>query len=663
MANHDSIVSSDKIKAIADAIRDKTHKSEKLTLDQMPQEIDSISGGGATPECGIVPTEYSSNGFVLSANSYGNVQSGACTHSTDGYINLDPHNYNPEATEPFPVSGDYSYSQCQMFSYLSTLNFVTLPTIIGADAFANCYWLNISELPEDLESIGADAFNSCYSLSVSEIPESVEYIGDYAFSDTCSPGTVCPSYDYTKSYSIGDAVYDEEYANVYTCIQNAPPGLAPHYDYWDYWVQGYYPELVGVYDSSIEYDDGTIVYYENPHGSDGVYTTYTYTDSGSQIWIPEYCPDVIGVYDPNYTYHVGDVVVMEYGGEMWAYTCITDNPQYQPDSGYDWVSEYCPNILGGYDPTVEYHIGDVVGISSDSDYSIYTAITPSQDVDPEYDYHGEHWTYGYFPLLQGEYSSSKTYAVGDVIIDTDSSGGIIYTCISPVTSPEEIDYSKWAQGYYPEILGIWDENATYHPGDVVAIEYSDSYQVYTAIRTSTNEWPSDSDSEYWIDDYYPSLLGIYNPSNNYSLGDVVYVDESSSTFSSSGVYTLAQDAAPHQVTGLYYGYIPNLIGVYDSSQTYQLCDIVLYEDSGNYGCYICISTSSVTGEWDSSCWEIWDGGEVKTLTFKGTPENIGADAFTGSGYNVALVPWPEDEGPDLSSHFEIIIYNYSSEPV
>lgn len=36
----------DKLKAIADAIRDKTGKTEGLTLDQMPAEIASIESGG-----------------------------------------------------------------------------------------------------------------------------------------------------------------------------------------------------------------------------------------------------------------------------------------------------------------------------------------------------------------------------------------------------------------------------------------------------------------------------------------------------------------------------------------------------------------------------------------------------------------------------------------
>jgi hypothetical protein len=37
----------DKLSNIAEAIRSKTGKNEEMTLDEMPNEIESISGGGA----------------------------------------------------------------------------------------------------------------------------------------------------------------------------------------------------------------------------------------------------------------------------------------------------------------------------------------------------------------------------------------------------------------------------------------------------------------------------------------------------------------------------------------------------------------------------------------------------------------------------------------
>jgi hypothetical protein len=47
----------DKLNAIGDAIRAKTGKSDKLTLDQMPLEIESITGGGGSSIVDIIPEQ------------------------------------------------------------------------------------------------------------------------------------------------------------------------------------------------------------------------------------------------------------------------------------------------------------------------------------------------------------------------------------------------------------------------------------------------------------------------------------------------------------------------------------------------------------------------------------------------------------------------------
>lgn len=44
------IISSDQLTAIADAIRAKTGKSDMITVDEMPDEISGISGGGSSSE-------------------------------------------------------------------------------------------------------------------------------------------------------------------------------------------------------------------------------------------------------------------------------------------------------------------------------------------------------------------------------------------------------------------------------------------------------------------------------------------------------------------------------------------------------------------------------------------------------------------------------------
>lgn len=54
----------DKLTAIADAIRTKTGKTDGLTLEQMPAEITGISGGAGVEECAVTFT--CPNNFTLS---------------------------------------------------------------------------------------------------------------------------------------------------------------------------------------------------------------------------------------------------------------------------------------------------------------------------------------------------------------------------------------------------------------------------------------------------------------------------------------------------------------------------------------------------------------------------------------------------------------------
>ncbi len=118
MADHDSIVSSSKLSAIADAIREKTGKDELLTLDQMPTEIESITGGGggAVPEyCGIVPTSWSDKGYVLTVDSYGDIQMYAVASSS----HIDCRNYNVN-DDPFSAA---EYEFFRTYSYLTEITF------------------------------------------------------------------------------------------------------------------------------------------------------------------------------------------------------------------------------------------------------------------------------------------------------------------------------------------------------------------------------------------------------------------------------------------------------------------------------------------------------------------------------------------------------------
>ena len=59
----------DKLTAIANAIRTKTGGTDSLTLDQMASEIDNIQSGGATEP--YMEEVYDSNGNLIDVVMYG----------------------------------------------------------------------------------------------------------------------------------------------------------------------------------------------------------------------------------------------------------------------------------------------------------------------------------------------------------------------------------------------------------------------------------------------------------------------------------------------------------------------------------------------------------------------------------------------------------------
>ena len=129
----------DKLSAIADAIRDKTGKTDGLTLDQMPNEISNIQSGGGgggdrTMEDGLVArtlTEYINN-TVTSIGNYA-------------------------------------------FGNFTSLEYVSLPNvteIVGGNHFASCTNLrsvNIPKLKTSISSSGNN-FRGCTSLTELRFP-------------------------------------------------------------------------------------------------------------------------------------------------------------------------------------------------------------------------------------------------------------------------------------------------------------------------------------------------------------------------------------------------------------------------------------------------------------------------------------------------------------
>lgn len=248
MADHDSIVSSDKLKDIADAIRAKTHKEAKMTLDDMPDEIASISsGGGATPECGVVHSEWSSLGYVLSADVYGDTILPAIFANSE-YSPISPHEYYPdgnpeESDDDTSDSSGYYHDYASQYAYIRNITFHDDINYIGPNAFYKAYWFELNELPSTLTYIGDSAFVCCYSANITEIPASVSFIGYDAFSQIGTPWEVIPSYQEDTTYSVGDITYYD--GSYYQCIEDVVEPEPFDYDKFEYIshddIQEYFP--------------------------------------------------------------------------------------------------------------------------------------------------------------------------------------------------------------------------------------------------------------------------------------------------------------------------------------------------------------------------------------------------------------------------------------
>ena len=232
----------DKLTAIANAIRNKTGKSDALTLDQMATEIESISAGGSTEEwigdgnthiwitlgegrtspiLGVCPngtvtvdwgdgttpdtlTGTSTSTVVWTpTHEYAAPGDYAITLTVDGEMGFGEHSclvrYDSTTTDPrntvykssvrkveighgITSIANYAFERCH------TLTSISIPegvTSIGNYAFSMCTSLSSVNIPEGVTSIGNYAFASCHALRSIDIPEGVTSIGNYAF-NTCN---------------------------------------------------------------------------------------------------------------------------------------------------------------------------------------------------------------------------------------------------------------------------------------------------------------------------------------------------------------------------------------------------------------------------------------------------------------------------------------------
>ena len=180
-----------KMTAIADAIRAKTGKSDLLTLDQMPTEIASISGGGGSDEDLV---------GALISNTLTEIDSDAASvvgYACRGMTKIKTVNL-PECTSVGTYGfygctgltdvnipkcesiGSYSFYGC---SYLTSVN-APLAETLSAQAFRNCARL-VNVVFPSVETVRGTVFYGCSRLVTVDFHSLTNFNGDSVFA-VCS---------------------------------------------------------------------------------------------------------------------------------------------------------------------------------------------------------------------------------------------------------------------------------------------------------------------------------------------------------------------------------------------------------------------------------------------------------------------------------------------
>lgn len=164
----------DKLSAIGDAIRAKTGKADKLTLDQMPTEIASIETGGTLSDTNKLAqradgtlTEITAEDLVGVTDivDYAFYGCAECTHITI-----------PKSVIQIR---SYAFARCNKLSSITFEDGINLQ-ILGTFVFQYNYTLEHIDLPNTITDIGQRAFT--YSvLKEITIPNSVHEMGNEVF--------------------------------------------------------------------------------------------------------------------------------------------------------------------------------------------------------------------------------------------------------------------------------------------------------------------------------------------------------------------------------------------------------------------------------------------------------------------------------------------------
>lgn len=170
----------DKLNAIANAIRKKTGKAEKLTLDEMPLEIESIVSGGEITFDDIATSSLTGdiNLSVASVSSY-------------AFANCDSIKsvYAPNVTK----ISNYG------FYHTGGITDIYFPKLVTIGEYCLSYLaITTLDLPE-CTTIGASSFNKCTKITSINLPKVT------AIPNTCLAETLISSVVLPEATSIGNS--------------------------------------------------------------------------------------------------------------------------------------------------------------------------------------------------------------------------------------------------------------------------------------------------------------------------------------------------------------------------------------------------------------------------------------------------------------------------
>lgn len=157
----------DKLTAIGNAIRSKTGSSDLLTLDEMPQEIQSIqTGGGGTSDTSLADSILDGTITSYSSNA---------TKIRDGAFNY----CSALTTVDLPLCTEIN----SCFRYCTKLANINLPSVItinGSDTFASCKALTKISFPSLTSIADMASWAGCNTNLALILPNSVMATCGYA---------------------------------------------------------------------------------------------------------------------------------------------------------------------------------------------------------------------------------------------------------------------------------------------------------------------------------------------------------------------------------------------------------------------------------------------------------------------------------------------------